>query len=613
MDEAAGHTRHSGSSGTTRWREVADIGGLKQALGQGIRHRIGRTRLGTEARSTPLSQFRKINDLRPIDDDFAARTYGGDYHFSGHTPVLADRCVFGINDAPESWQAELHGFRWLRHFCSSKVDIHHNHAATCLLDWATLHARTSDTIVWRGDVVAARLIAWHQHAPELLHRHSAGRERIIVKSFQRQARHLERHIHQLPAGHARLHSAIALTCSALCLRRGEAALKKASRRLDQFLEQQFGGDGMHMSRNPGTLVELLADLVPLREAFQEAGIPASDTLIHTVDRALSCLSLLRHADGSLAQFNGTGPSPEKLLGRLDPHFPAPGGTRSGVQKSAPQGGYERMEGGGTIVLMDTGAPPPGPSDHILAGTLSFEMSSGGHPYIINCGLPAQHRPPHAAYFRASAAHSTAIVADTSSTRERDGLLRQAENWLPGRDGVNKTSCLRTNREGWSEIDASHDGYLRPFGLIHRRLLQMNDGGDVINGADSFDPPARTGNGTMQNTPLAIRFHLHPAVGASMLSNGRSILLAGPGGEAWTLTCIDAPLRLEESIWFAAPGGPRKSEQIVISARIADSCEIRWVLQKKSGKRPSDKFPKPKARTGDLLDLLDETHDGGTRN
>jgi uncharacterized heparinase superfamily protein len=43
---------------------------------------------------------------------------------------------------------------------------------------------------------------------------------------------------------------------------------------------------------------------------------------------------------------------------------------------------------------------------------------------------------------------------------------------------------------------------------------------------------------------------------------------------------DIAPRVEESIFFAALGGPRRSRQIVLALRASETSEVRWQFQKR---------------------------------
>ena len=53
---------------------------------------------------------------------------------------------------------------------------------------------------------------------------------------------------------------------------------------------------------------------------------------------------------------------------------------------APHSGFQRLQAGQSLVLVDTGKPPPhGFDEEAHAGTLSFELSQGRERIIVNCG------------------------------------------------------------------------------------------------------------------------------------------------------------------------------------------------------------------------------------
>ena len=70
-------------------------------------------------------------------------------------------------------------------------------------------------------------------------------------------------------------------------------------------------DGGHASRNPGALIELLLDLLPLRQAFAARNVPPPAALNNAIDRMMPMLRFFRHGDGNFALFNGMGPTPHR--------------------------------------------------------------------------------------------------------------------------------------------------------------------------------------------------------------------------------------------------------------------------------------------------------------
>src|SRR5204862_5055907 len=157
----------------------------------------------------------------------------------------------------------------------------------------------------------------------------------------------------------------------LCMQAQVRHINSDTERLGDELARQILPDGGHISRNPGALVELLADLLPLRQAFSARNIPPPSALLNAIDRMMPMLRFFRHGDGNFALFNGMGPTPTDLLTTVLAYDDARGTPVS----NAPHSGYQRVEAGGTLILMDTGRPPAlAASQEAHAGCLSFELS-----------------------------------------------------------------------------------------------------------------------------------------------------------------------------------------------------------------------------------------------
>lgn len=538
-----------------------------------------------------------VDDIRPAKASLAKEIYGGTYRIGDDILKLSNWSPFASTDLSGDQARYIHSFRWLRHMTAAETHLSSSHALVSIFDWVRLHGKAKKSVAWDPDVIARRIIAWHQHMPKLAANSNNEKLQTVYHSIWKQTQYLDRRRLFMANGPKQLHVAIAIVYSALCMGAPDKYLRNANRNLERILGEQILSDGTHISRNPSILAELLADLLPLKNAFIQVGLVPGDVLLSSIDRMAQALAFFRHSGGTLAQFNGTGPSPDDLLQQIDQVLEqTPGSSRSALQ-----GGFERMEAKGTVLLMDTGYPNLQPVGHGLAGCLSFELSSGGRMFVINCGVPANSQSPYPLFLRATAGHSTVTLSDTSSIRQQKRGLKRTLNRLLRNASDHHISCQRRDDDEFQTIDATHDGYLEPYGVLHRRILQMSQDGRTLNGTDRFEGAGLPENGPRSGEGVTIRFHLPPDIAASRLANGYSILLAAPEGDAWTLSCVDAPIGLEESIQFSAQNGPRKSEQIVIRGNSNRNPEIRWVLQKKSReKRLRENDPGPA-----IADLLSD--------
>ena len=72
-------------------------------------------------------------------------------------------------------------------------------------------------------------------------------------------------------GLPRIHAAIAIALIGLSLSQQERLARTGLDRLDAELQAQILPDGGHISRNPAALVDILVDLLPLRQALIARG------------------------------------------------------------------------------------------------------------------------------------------------------------------------------------------------------------------------------------------------------------------------------------------------------------------------------------------------------
>ena len=131
------------------------------------------------------------------------------------------------------------------------------------------------------------------------------------------------------------------------------------------------------------------------------------------------------------------------------------------------------------------------------------------------------------------------------------------------------------------IEAAHDGYKERFGLMHERILAMTQDGSRFIGQDRLVAAESAKKKGAKDESAAhefsARFHLHPSVGAAPQADGRGIELALPSGARLLFEAGGYTPRLEESIFFAAPEGARKTTQIVVAGPAKPGMRLRWTF------------------------------------
>lgn len=503
------------------------------------------------------------HDLRTSDPTVATDIYAGYFVFNGRSVAAKGLSPFDVPPPSQAWAETLNGFVWLRHMRAANTAITRANARD-LVDDFIVGKRDRSDVASRPAVMARRLISLLSHSPLLLEGTDHDFYNRFIQHCGRTVRELGFALQGPIHGLERLQAIIAIAFASLCLEGLGRLPTRAEYLLGDELDDQILPDGGHVSRNPRVLIELLLDLLPLRETYASRGNEAPRGLLTAIDRIMPHLRMFRHGDGTLGLFNGMGETEPDVLATLIAYDDA----RSRPMEHAPYSGYDRLEAGSTVVIADVGAPPPRAySGLACAGCLAFEMSSGQHRIVVNCGTPRIALAELQMLARSTAAHSTVTVADTSSARF--GRFTREHRVIRGPRSV---ELRREAGEHGVELTASHDGYRLPFGLVHERYWRLAPDGEMLDGEDRFTLDSATDRPVLE---AALRFHLHPAIRASIIQDGAGALLIAPSGDAWVFEASGQPVMIEDSLFLANTHGSKRTAQLVVAVDAAAVRQVGW--------------------------------------
>jgi len=512
-------------------------------------------------------------DLRTADGTRASEIYAGRFAFAGKVVICDSRSPFEIIPPSDEWAVNLLTFGWLRHLRAAESGITRANARALVDEWITLQGAW-DQIGWRPDVLARRITAWFTHSPLILHDADERFYRRFLRSLARQIRYLRHTAKEAPDGVPRLQAQIALTYATLCMAGQMRHMRSTINNLVSEVERQILPDGGHISRNPGALIELLLDLLPMRQAFAARNVTPPPALNNAIDRMMPMLRFFRHADGIFAHFNGMGATAPDLIATILAYDDA----RGAAPTNAPHSGYQRIETKDLLVLVDAGCPPPfAVSQEAHAGCLSFELSARQQRIVVNCGLPTINRETWRQVARATAAHSAVVLNDTSSCRFLETGTFKRLIGTPIVSGPSSVPVAREETGNAIVVRASHDGYADRFNLVHQRALMLATDAYRLDGEDLFVPAGNSSKRAETNDEFAIRFHLHPSVKANRLSDGKGVMLMLPNKDVWTFDAYENQVEIEESVYLSGNDGPRRTMQIVIHGHARQMDRVHWTF------------------------------------
>jgi uncharacterized heparinase superfamily protein len=494
----------------------------------------------------------------------------GRFRFDGEMLDVREGSVFDKVSPSRAWAEGLHGFAWLAALSTAGGEAARVLATNLIAQWLKRNARYSEP-AWAPEVTGRRLINIFAHGRFVLANSDVLWRSKLYVSLREQSRLLARTAPEAPDGLPRFEAAAAHALSGACLNDSPKRLASGLEQLEREIARQLLPDGGHAGRSPETLFHAYRHMVMVMDALAAIDQPVPAALRSAHDRMAPMLRFFRLGDGTLALFNGGGEGDGKMIEALL----ARDEVRGQPFGFAPHSAYHRLAAGRSLVVMDCGKPPDGAfSTEAHAGCLSFEMSAGAQRLIVNCGASRQSKWANA--LRATAAHSTVTLADTSTSKVlQPGLARSL---LGPRllDGVTTTqTARRETSNGWT-VEASHDGYLAPFGILHQRRLTLSPNGTALTGGDWLAPRAG-GKRPRGGIVFAARFHVHPDVRISP-SQGGGALLKLPSGEGWRFQAAGGTLSIEESVYLGGDTA-RRTEQLVIGGTVKDdTVELGWLLE-----------------------------------
>jgi uncharacterized heparinase superfamily protein len=468
---------------------------------------------------------------------------------------------------------QLQGFSWLRDLAAAAAREKGARLAEAVVGrWLLAHGTRADE-AWAPHLWGERTLFWMAYAPYILSSSDSGYRSALLNTLARGARHLDANADKAAAGLDRITAWCGVVAAGLLVQGGVPRVARGEAGLARALASAQFEDGGLVSRSPFEQVLLVDRFGLLRACYLAAKQTIPEGIEAAAQASIAALHGVMMGDGALSSWQGCGPGEAARLTALIDGC----GLRARPLRQARGWGYQRMSALGTILVLDAAPPPPQKMvDQGSASTLAFELSDGAQRLVVNCGgpgpVPTDLPGELVQGLRTTAAHSTLVLSDTNSTNIlADGSLGK---------GVEDVTIDRSEDNDASRLEASHDGYVRGFGLIHKRSLMLGNDGKELRGADQLIPRGR--KKIRESAPYAVRFHLAPGVEATITADGMGAILRSKGAPPWNFRCRGGNLATEDSLWIDGRGQPHRTSQLVIVGEVsALGGEIGWTFRRAS--------------------------------
>jgi len=498
-----------------------------------------------------------LGEFRPSDRETVLEMMQGRYLLSSKLIDTHGVSPFSVEVDNTDWLDDLHTFAWLRHFRDARSDEERRFARTLTLDWIAREGAFNRQ-TWGPAQTARRVLNWLRHFNILVEGATTEQQQTISRSLSTQIQSLKLRGVLANDPVDALLAAISLVGVALCNERGENDVYPRLKRVHRLLDMQIDEDGLHRSRNAKQQLQILVELITIKQALRRIYEQYANEFTEVLERMHRALDAISLGTGEPGYFNGTGQMPHDLVVAVQAQSPAR------ARSTGTTGGYGRLISGRSIVVADSGlVPPPEFARNAHAGALAFEFSHGRDLVVCNCGPAPAGLAGDNTLFRQGIAHSAPTInalsaAAIGTTGSLNGRLLQ----------IGPDAELEAFEADQSLVMRNH-GYEDRFGVVLERSVTLMSEGKTLVGQDKFIHSRRVSGA------CAIRFHL--AHQTEVQDAGDLLRLKLASGAVWTFLWEGADMRIEDSVRQSAYFGFHRTKQIVLDVLAADANEVSWIF------------------------------------
>jgi len=452
----------------------------------------------------------------------------------------------------------LNSFFWLfsLDLKSSKKDTQH-----IILQWMQKNFKYNSKS-WEVDIVAKRIIAWLSNSKLTYEDSNDDYKEKFNNIIKKQVNHIVNEIKTSEWMDDKMIGCSAIILAGLSYQGKDGYLDIGLNILKKIAKFSINSDGFPKSRNIRQLNFYLKYFVLIREWLRESQSEIPEFINENIYYLGQAYAFTTQNNKSDLLFNGNHKNNNV---NLDIYLKKFGYNFKSKNKEL--GGYVFLNNKKIFLAMDTGPTPDKKfSSNYQAGSLSFEIMSGGSKLICNSGYFQNFKHQLNQISKSSATHSTLILDDRSSCKFNK------KSKIPESLRIIKKNVV-FEKNYW-RINAAHDGYLKQYGVIHDREIEFYPEQMKFIGHDKI-----ISKNDVRNLKFEIRFHLEPNVKVMKTLDGKSILI-DLNGEGWKFNSNHNAINIDNGLYFGKKNSFVDNKNIFISGMTNDSNQtIKWEITK----------------------------------
>ena len=456
---------------------------------------------------------------------------------------------------------KLNSFLW---FFSLDLKSSKETVQSVIINWIKDNSKYNRNS-WEFDMTSKRIISWLSNH-QLTYEDSNKEYRLMFDHMiQKQTNHLLNEIKASNSLENKLVGCSAIILAGLAYKNEKNYLESGLNLLKNIIKFSLDNQGFTKSRNINQLVFYLKYFIIIREWFKESQNIIPEYIDETIFYIGSSYAFIWQNIQHDIFFNGNYKSENQDFDQYLKRF---GYTfKNEVNELA---GYVVLKNKKNILAMDAGSSPSkNVSMNYQSGALSFEIFSGQKKLITNTGYYPDKSNKLNKLSRSTALHSTLTIEDYSSC----SMKKELKNFIINK-GLKVSKKNIVFEKNYWKVSASHDGYLKKFGLIHEREIEFFPEQMKFVG---FDKISRKNLG--KEIKFDIRFHLDPNTKVMKTQDNKSILIELEE-DGWKFSCDKFNINIDNGLYLGNKNSYRENQNIFISGINNEKEQIiKWEIAK----------------------------------
>jgi len=417
---------------------------------------------------------------------------------------------------------------------------------------------------WETDTLAKRIISWIANSQITYENATENYKILFSRNIKKQVNHLINEIDNSSTLNDKMLGCAAIILASLSFNGQTKYLNFGLNLLRKIIINSFDDEYFPKTRSIRQLNFYLKYFVLVRELLKESfnDIPEYlDEIIFYLGKSYSVFSKIEQSllfngnhQNDLKEFN-------KYLSLYKYKF---------ENSNNEVGGYAILKNKNCILAMDVGNSPQKTFSHnYQSGALSFEFFYKDKKLISNSGYFQDYKNKLNLISKSTAAHSALIIDNHSSCSFRNnGNYKTLEN------GLKISDKNIVNEKNYWLIKASHNGFLKKFGILYERSLEYFVEKNKLIGTDKI-----ISKNKLETKKYDIRFHMEPGVKLTKTLDNKTILIEIENS-GWKFSTNCEIINIESGIYFGNKNVTSENQNICLSGKIKDiTQEIKWAFEK----------------------------------